>query len=147
MNRTQLIWSGLGLLLSCACGDAYSTHVPEQKVVVPMDLNHTTVYMNDLPMELFAYVFTPSENHYFVEFDFGPGLAIIEYDAGSNGCEKAKPYDEPIPNLWETTHVFPICVTIEALPSLQPNDRTLFIDVESDGIQIRAHQIGFRIRP
>ncbi len=111
-----------------------------------MDLSRSDMDA-DKPVEIDAYVFTPSSNHYVVDFDFGPGISIVESESGGEGCEKAEPYDSAIPNLWETTYVFPICLTLQPQPFIAYGDRTVSIDVESNGTQIRAQYQGFRINP
>lgn len=127
------------------CGDAYSTHVPEQRTIVPMALEPTWIDVAET-QEAVAYVFTPNETHFVVaQPDFGPNIAV-EFDSGAGkGCEQAPVLPESaVPRIWPQTHVFPVCLTLIPQGGLTPGGtRTVSIEVDSDGTLVTAQHSPF----
>ena len=142
-RRTGVFFCCLLVLAVAGCGDAYSTHVPAQKRVVHMFLDKEAMLV-DQQEEVVAYVFTPSETHYVIaQPDFGPGI-IVEFDSGAGkGCAQADAGDVIVPNIWEPTHVFPICLTLIPQHGAALGPRTVSIEVDSGGMLIVAQHPSF----
>jgi hypothetical protein len=125
-----------GLLL--ACGDAYSTHVPSQKVVTEMILLPDNSRVGQL-VELHLVVFTPSESNYITNYDFGPDIDVLEFDTGAGeGCAEVVLDGITVPQLFEVTHAFPVCMTVQAQADATTGERLISIDLESSGIPLTA---------
>ena len=131
------------VLTLTSCGDAYSTHIPAQKRVVHMFLSKEAMLVGQQE-EVIAYVFTPSDTHYVIaQPDFGPGI-IVEFDSGAGkGCAQADINDVIVPNIWEPTFVFPICLTLIPQHGAALGPRTVSIEVDSGGILIVAQHPSF----
>ncbi len=128
----------LTTLLLAACGQAYSTQAPPQKQVVSMFLSKTSVFAGQLE-ELVAYIPTPQPNAIVVEQpDFGGGV-VAEYDTdGGEGCSRAPEFQQPVPNYWNPTYVFPVCIQLipDGPEEIGPRDVT--IEISSGGQLIVA---------
>ncbi len=98
-----------------------------------MFLSRRSVSLEE-PQDIVAYLFTPSDEHYVTaQPDFGPGIAV-EFDSGAGeGCTTAPPLTDPVPDLWETTYVFPICLTLIPQAQAPPGLRTVVVEVDSAG--------------
>jgi hypothetical protein len=134
-----------GLVLVCglvccgtACGDAYSTHLPRQKTSSQIILLPDNLRVGDT-LDLHAVILTPTDTNYISGYEFGPGLDVLNFDTGAGkGCQDVVTEGLEVPDLFHPTYLFPVCLTLVAQAGAPLGQRTVSMDVESNGTPVVA---------
>ena len=128
----------LTLVALAACGDAYSTQAPTQKLQSTMVLTPDHARAGE-ELELHAVIFTPELLNYVSDFDFGPQIEVMDFDSGAGlGCDRVDTSGIEVPDLFHPTEVFPLCLTALAQDTADAGERTVAIEVQSNGTPVVA---------
>ena len=132
----RLFWLGLWITATVTtatgCGDAYSSHVPSQKLSVELYLDPPSVTPGQI-IEVHAITFTPTSTNYFTDYSFGSGISIINFDAGpmGEGCDRVRDLGIEVPSHLQGWHIFPICMDLNIAPEPALGQRNVWLGLES----------------